>query len=431
MCQFPFDLDSPMTDENMAAWGSFDYVFLNSRFSFKWYNNFMAPAIHRFHDESLLAPSIDILHPPCSILKYDAMSQRQNIVMLGRFFQGRQSKGHVFAIQMFSRLVQQLPQTTRLVLIGQLVQGHDAYLASLRTLVTDLKLTGRVDFVISAPPEVVGAYLHTAVVQWHLTGLDVDIDTDPASREHFGISIVECMSAGCIPIALHGGPDDIIEHGVDGFLAGSADDVSTFTVRIFSSAPEAITTMRNAAVMKAEQFSYASFQKRFLFFVSRGLLTRPYRHFLSSTMLIMRSCATVETAVSSPMTAMIVEGRNSYALEYVIYNTMSILRRSSYKWSLHLYYTAVNYELVRRIVSVHGLRHTHLHELPTTILDVSAYNQMMKSEEIWKTLGNAEKVSGLGRLPQWMWAAWALAFASHEFLYLHLQRAAKANSNLL
>ena len=60
-----------MTEDGLATFRSYDYVFLNSRFSFKWYNRFVAPAIERAREESQMVPSIDVLHPPCSILNYD------------------------------------------------------------------------------------------------------------------------------------------------------------------------------------------------------------------------------------------------------------------------------------------------------------------------------------------------------------------------
>jgi hypothetical protein len=36
MCQFPFDLERPMSEAEYSKLGTYDYVFLNSRFSFKW-----------------------------------------------------------------------------------------------------------------------------------------------------------------------------------------------------------------------------------------------------------------------------------------------------------------------------------------------------------------------------------------------------------
>ena len=47
-----------------------------------------------------------------------------------------------------------------------------------------------------------------------MTGLAAYSHNDPADHEHFGISIVEGMSAGCLPIAYCvGGANDIIEQG--------------------------------------------------------------------------------------------------------------------------------------------------------------------------------------------------------------------------
>lgn len=47
-----------------------------------------------------------------------------------------------------------------------------------------------------------------------MTGLAAYSHDDPADHEHFGISIVEGMSAGCLPIAYCvGGAGDIIRPG--------------------------------------------------------------------------------------------------------------------------------------------------------------------------------------------------------------------------
>ena len=62
-----------------------------------------------------------------------------------------------------------------------------------------------------------------AAVYWHATGLDEDIDDDPVRAEHFGITTVEAMSAGAVPVVIAaGGQPEIVRDGVDGFLFGDA-----------------------------------------------------------------------------------------------------------------------------------------------------------------------------------------------------------------
>jgi hypothetical protein len=48
-----------------------------------------------------------------------------------------------------------------------------------------------IKFYTSVSAEKVESVLQNALVQWHLTGVELTPGQDPASEEHFGISIVE------------------------------------------------------------------------------------------------------------------------------------------------------------------------------------------------------------------------------------------------
>ena len=46
------------------------------------------------------------------------------------------------------------------------------------------------------------ALYRRAAVYWHATGLGEDLDADPVRAEHFGITTVEAMSAGAVPVVI-------------------------------------------------------------------------------------------------------------------------------------------------------------------------------------------------------------------------------------
>jgi glycosyltransferase involved in cell wall biosynthesis len=50
-----------------------------------------------------------------------------------------------------------------------------------------------------------------AAIYWHACGLHADPERNPERLEHFGISVVEAMSAGAAPLVLGaGGPAEIV-----------------------------------------------------------------------------------------------------------------------------------------------------------------------------------------------------------------------------
>ncbi|KAG1661594.1 hypothetical protein FOA52_000769 [Chlamydomonas sp. UWO 241] len=390
MCQFPFDLDRPMPPHFAAHLGGFQFVVLNSFFSFGWYNRLLEPWIVQQSHHGGLVPEVQVLYPPVSLMPLTtSVSPRKHIVLLGRFFQGRQSKGHPAAVRMFADLRGVLPDGTTLFLIGQLVHDHEAYFQELHDLVSRLHLTGSVQIINAAPTEVVNGYLLSALIQWHLTGLDTDSAADPASLEHFGISIVEGMSTGTIPIACHGGPEDIIEPGVNGYIAQSLDDVRRMTAHVFGLSQEEKLAMSQAGRERADVFAASHFQDSYVATVNRGFASRAYRALIADTLVRMRWCAaTVADAAladpfaARPYAALIVEPTNHWGLEYGLLHTRSALSTNSKElWSLHVVHSRVNQVLVDRILARHTDQSIRAHLWPGRIPE---FGKLLSTPSLWQ-----------------------------------------------
>lgn len=67
-------------------------------------------------------------------------------------------------------------------------------------------------------------------IYWHAAGFNEDIDKYPERAEHFGISTVEAMSYGSVPVVINaGGQKEIVEDGVNGYLWDNTDELVSKT----------------------------------------------------------------------------------------------------------------------------------------------------------------------------------------------------------
>lgn len=65
-----------------------------------------------------------------------------------------------------------------------------------------------------------------AKIYWHAAGYGEDLEKHPEYAEHFGISTVEAMGAGVVPVVINaGGQKEIITDSENGFLWDSTDDL--------------------------------------------------------------------------------------------------------------------------------------------------------------------------------------------------------------
>ena len=102
-----------------------------------------------------------------------------------------------------------------------------------------------------------------AKIFWHGAGYGVGED-QPELMEHFGIATVEAMAAGCVPVVPNrGGQPEIVEHGVNGFLWDSLDELADYTSHLASD-DDLREGMAEAARSRARAFSRESFVAPFL-----------------------------------------------------------------------------------------------------------------------------------------------------------------------
>ena len=138
-----------------------------------------------------------VIYPPVDIEVFRPSSQKEDlIVTLGRF---NPSKKHETLIRAFSMV-----KRGRCIIIGS-VRKRDSikYLKKLKQLVNDLKINRKVDLIVNCSFSMVRNILSKAKIYVHC-----------APFEYFGVSVVEAMASGCVPIVYRGGGPytDIIEY---------------------------------------------------------------------------------------------------------------------------------------------------------------------------------------------------------------------------
>lgn len=98
-----------------------------------------------------------------------------------------------------------------------------------------------------------------AAIYWHATGAGFSAEDHPAKQEHFGITTVEAMSAGVVPIVKRsGGQIEIVTHGVDGVFWDDVSELRDHT-RALINEPEKRTRLGQQAAISSTKFRREAF----------------------------------------------------------------------------------------------------------------------------------------------------------------------------
>ena len=261
ICQFPFPTSTDWLGRHVGLMAGYERVVLYSPFVATHYQREAARFGVGSVAVTVVAPSA-VLAPPASA-GANIAPKRQQIVSVGRFFVGGHSKRHDFMIEAFKQLHARCPGTT-LHLAGSLSAEprHMAYYEKLVEQAEGLP----VQFHVNASQETIAALYADSSIYWHAAGVGVDELAEPHRCEHFGISVVEAMSAGCVPLVFKlGGPASTVQHRVTGYVYASQNQLVDWTAQVLNHAPDDadLQNMRTAAVQGSREFSDAALMDRF------------------------------------------------------------------------------------------------------------------------------------------------------------------------
>ncbi|HRJ41250.1 MAG TPA: glycosyltransferase [Caldilineaceae bacterium] len=205
-------------DNFLAQVDTYDAIWANSIFTQGWIKNYWSR-------------SSDVVYPMVEVESFRPAAKEQMILSVGRFFVAAHNKKHLVMIQAFKKLVDDGLTGWALHLAGGVVDDpiHQRYLERVREAAQGYPIEIHANQPFA---ELVDLYSRSTIY-WHAAGFGEDEEREPIKLEHFGVTTVEAMASGCVPVVIRkGGQTEIIEHGRTGFLWSQIEELREYTLRL-------------------------------------------------------------------------------------------------------------------------------------------------------------------------------------------------------
>ena len=205
-----------------------------------------------------------LLYPFCEPIGLPTTVKKEKIILhTGRYFADMGENHHKrqdILIDAFKGMTSSHADGWELHLVGSTAQDSES-------LKYTIQMVQRAEgypiyFHFNAEYKTLEKLYQTASIYWHATGYGKDADQHPEKQEHFGITTVEAMSAGAVPVVIgSAGQRETVVDCVSGFLWKSSEELVTRTNQLIHD-PQLLAQMSTEAIVQSQKFGRAAFNKQ-------------------------------------------------------------------------------------------------------------------------------------------------------------------------
>jgi glycosyltransferase involved in cell wall biosynthesis len=243
----------------------------NSDYGLKYLKNWW-PAISALKCRRLYPVAAETTILPSEVA-VSMIAKKEKIVLAYSRFDPK--KNMDFIISQFIALESQLPGW-KLIVAGGLdgTAGAKAYYEKLNALAEGHS----VELKCNLSSDKAKTIRQKSALFWHAMGYGIDDALHPADIEHFGITTVEAMNDGIVPIVIDkGGQQEIVNHGINGYRWLNPAELEMYTLELAKDSKKRERLARNA-MADSLQYSVNRFQAELDAVVrDYGLIPEKYR----------------------------------------------------------------------------------------------------------------------------------------------------------
>ena len=212
------------------------------------YSEFMVDQIQK-----KLAKKTTSLFVPVDLTSFKPGKKENIILSVGRFFPYLHSKKYEILIDAFKTMSKK-NGSWKLHIAGSVDPGTEGYVRTLKKQATGFPIIFHegISFV-----ELKKLY-SKATLYWHAAGFGEDPQVHPERFEHFGVSTVEAMASGCVPISYNGGGQPEIVSSESGFLWNTPEELINQTQSLISN-KKMVNDYGQKALQRAQNYSVELF----------------------------------------------------------------------------------------------------------------------------------------------------------------------------